>query len=148
MRDALVHALELPLADATLAVRLSGNGPSFCSGGDLQEFGLATDPAAAHLIRMERSVASLIAQCSSRVEVRLHGATIGAGLELASLAGLVVAQPGTWFRLPELAMGLIPGAGGCVGVSRRIGRWRTAFMALSGCRVELITAREWGLVDA
>jgi len=45
-------------------------------------------------------------------------------------------------------MGLIPGAGGCVSVPRRIGRQRAAFMMLSGRRINAATALEWGLVDA
>jgi enoyl-CoA hydratase/carnithine racemase len=81
------------------------------------------------------------------VVVELHGACIGAGIELPAFAGEVKAHGGTWFQLPELAMGLIPGAGGTVSLPRRIGRWRTAWMALSGSRLELDTALEWGLVD-
>jgi enoyl-CoA hydratase/carnithine racemase len=45
-------------------------------------------------------------------------------------------------------MGLIPGAGGTVSLPRRIGRWRTAYLALSGQRLDLPTALTWGLVDA
>lgn len=45
-------------------------------------------------------------------------------------------------------MGLIPGAGGCVSISRRIGRQRTALWVLSGQRINAATALEWGLVDA
>jgi len=45
-------------------------------------------------------------------------------------------------------MGLVPGAGGTVSVTRRIGRWRTAYLVLSGETVDPPTALEWGLVDA
>ena len=48
------------------------------------------------------------------------------------IAGTVVAAEGSTFRLPETAMGLIPGAGGTVSIPRRIGRWRTLYLALSG----------------
>jgi len=47
-----------------------------------------------------------------------------------------------------LGLGLIPGAGGTVSVTRRIGRWRTAYLVLSGHTVGADTARAWGLVDA
>jgi enoyl-CoA hydratase/carnithine racemase len=59
----------------------------------------------------------------------------------------VVAAPGTAFVLPELAMGLLPGAGGTVSLPRRIGRWRTLWLALTGTALDARTAREWGLVD-
>jgi enoyl-CoA hydratase/carnithine racemase len=81
------------------------------------------------------------------VEVRLHGACVGAGIELPAYARRVVASPGTRFLLPEVAMGLIPGAGGTVSIPRRIGRWRTLFLALSGDVVDAATALSWGLVD-
>jgi enoyl-CoA hydratase/carnithine racemase len=48
---------------------------------------------------------------------------------------------------PELALGLIPGAGGTVSVTRRIGRWRTAYLVLSGVTIDAATALGWGLVD-
>jgi enoyl-CoA hydratase/carnithine racemase len=59
----------------------------------------------------------------------------------------VVARPDTFVRLPEVAMGLVPGAGGTVSLPRRIGRQRTALLALTGRRIDATTAREWGLVD-
>jgi enoyl-CoA hydratase/carnithine racemase len=65
-----------------------------------------------------------------------------------AFAGTVIADPGSWFRLPELGMGLIPGAGGTVSLPRRIGRWRTAWMGLTGARVTAAQALEWGLVDS
>jgi enoyl-CoA hydratase/carnithine racemase len=59
----------------------------------------------------------------------------------------VVAQRSTFFQLPEIRFGLIPGSGGTVGVARRIGRQRAALMMLSAARVGFATALEWGLVD-
>jgi enoyl-CoA hydratase/carnithine racemase len=50
-------------------------------------------------------------------------------------------------RLPELAMGLIPGAGGTVSIARRIGRWRSAYLAFTGTLLDVHTAHAWGLVD-
>jgi enoyl-CoA hydratase/carnithine racemase len=82
-----------------------------------------------------------------RTRAELHGACIGAGIELAAYAGTVVARPNAFVQLPEVAMGLIPGAGGTVSLPRRIGRQRTAFLALTGRRIDAPTARDWGLVD-
>jgi hypothetical protein len=74
----------------------------------------------------------------------MHGACIGAGIEIAAFAGRVEAREGTRIRLPELSMGLVPGAGGTVSLPRRIGQWRTAFLVLAGIPVELPTALAWG----
>jgi enoyl-CoA hydratase/carnithine racemase len=143
-----VEAFDLVAADDSLThVRLAGAGASFCSGGDLDEFGLTEDVTVAHLIRLDRSVARRMDAVRDRVEVELKGACIGAGIELASFAGRVVARTGARIQLPELAMGLVPGAGGTVGITRRIGRWRTAWLALSGEPLPLRTALRWGLID-
>ena len=71
----------------------------------------------------------------------------GAGVELAAFAGRVTAPAGTTFRLPEVSMGLIPGAGGTASIPRRIGRWRTLYLALSGVVLDAATAAQWGLID-
>ncbi len=148
MRDALIEAFELVDADPAIsAVHLRGAGPSFCSGGHLDEFGTARDAGAAHLLRVERSVGRRVHEQRARVTAHLHGACVGAGIELAAFAGRVVARPDTLIRLPELGMGLIPGAGGTVSIPRRIGRHRTAFLALTGGALDAATALRWGLVD-
>ena len=149
MRDELVEALDFALAhpDAPPVV-LSGLGLAFSAGGDLDEFGRADDPGRAHLVRTLQSPAALVGQLGARITARLHGACVGAGVEVPAAAGRVTAQPGTYFRLPEVAMGLIPGAGGTASITRRIGRQRCAYMAISGADIDLPTALAWGLVDA
>jgi hypothetical protein len=147
MRDALVAALELAVLDPVLHVTLRGAGRSFCSGGDLAEFGTTTDPDLAHAIRMEQSAGRLLARIADRLTVEVKGACTGAGIELAAFAGHIVADPRTFFRLPEVRMGLIPGAGGTVSVPRRIGPERTAYLALTGMRLHARDALAWGLVD-
>jgi enoyl-CoA hydratase/carnithine racemase len=148
MRDALFDAFELVAADPTiLEVHLQGAGASFCSGGDLDEFGTAPDAGAAHLVRVGRSVGRQVDAHADRVVAHLHGACIGAGIEISAFAGRVIADRDTFICLPEVAMGLVPGAGGTVSIPRRIGRHRTAFLALTGTRLDADTARRWGLVD-
>lgn len=147
LRDALVDALEVGLADPALRVRLRGAGRSFCSGGDLDEFGTTPDVATAHLVRTTRSAGRLLHELGDRVTVEVHGACVGAGTELAAFGGHVVAHGFAFFRLPEVGMGLVPGAGGTVSVARRIGRHRTAWLALTGARLDVATALAWGLVD-
>jgi enoyl-CoA hydratase/carnithine racemase len=148
MRDALVEALALPLADPSITrVHLWGDGPSFCAGGDLDEFGTFADPASAHLVRLEQSAGRAMHLVRDRVTAHLHGAAVGSGIELPAFAGEVVADPSTSIALPELSLGLVPGAGGTVSLPRRIGRHRTARLGLTGEPVDAATALAWGLVD-
>ena len=152
-RAALLEALAVALLDPSVTgIVLSGNGPSFCSGGDLAEFGTFADPASAHLARTRHSPAlaldALTARLGRACRAEVHGAVMGSGLEMAAFCGWVAAQDDSVFGLPELGLGLIPGAGGTVSVTRRIGRWRTAYLVLSGRTVGADTARAWGLVDA
>jgi len=147
VRDALVDALEVGVADPSLRVRLRGAGRSFCSGGDLAEFGTTPDVATAHLIRTTRSVGRLMHELGDRLTVEVHGACVGAGIELAAFGARVVATGFAFFRLPEAGMGLVPGAGGTVSITKRIGRHRTAWLALTGARIDVDTALAWGLID-
>jgi hypothetical protein len=148
LRDALDAALRLALVDEEITlVRLRGNGPGFCSGGDLAEFGLISDSAIAHAIRSTRSIGRLLRQLGDRVEVYLHGPCIGAGIEFPVFAGRVLAAPDLTVRLPEVTMGLIPGAGGMASLPSRIGRWRTAYLGLTGHSISAPTALAWGLID-
>ncbi|BCQ11053.1 enoyl-CoA hydratase [Mycobacterium heckeshornense] len=152
-RAALLEALTVAQLDPSVQeVVLRGNGPSFCSGGDLAEFGTFADPASAHLARTRHSPAlaldALTARLGPACRAEVHGQVLGSGLEMAAFCGRVVCRPGAVLGLPELSLGLIPGAGGTVSIARRIGRWRTAYLVLSGRTIDPETALAWGLIDA
>jgi enoyl-CoA hydratase/carnithine racemase len=147
MRDALAGALAIAAADPGLRVALRGAGPDFCAGGDLDEFGSRPDPAIAHLIRLTRSPAMLMHKLAARTTAYLHGSCLGAGIELPAFADRIIAAENSRLGLPELRLGLVPGAGGTVSLPRRIGRWRTAYLALSGYLLGAEEALSWGLVD-
>jgi len=155
VRNAVDAAMQQALADALLAaaepditeVVLAGDGPSFSTGGDLAEFGSLADPVSAHLVRLGRSPARALARVAGRTTAVVHGPCYGAGVELPAFARRVIARPGTTFTLPEVAMGLVPGAGGTVSLPRRIGRQHTAWLAITGHALDATTARDWGLVD-
>lgn len=152
-RAALLEALAVAQLDPSVTgIVLSGNGPSFCSGGDLAEFGTFADPASAHLARTRHSPALVLSALTARLgeacRAQVHGRVMGSGLEMAAFCGWIEAQGDSVFGLPELGLGLIPGAGGTVSVTRRIGRWRTAYLVLSGRTIDADTALAWGLVDA
>lgn len=72
---------------------------------------------------------------------------MGGGIEMAAFATRVVAHPNTLIALPEIGLGLLPGAGGTVGLCARIGRQRTAALALTARPIDARMAQRWGLVD-
>jgi enoyl-CoA hydratase/carnithine racemase len=152
-RAALLEALAVAQLDPSVSgIVLTGNGPSFCSGGDLAEFGTFADPASAHLARTRHSPALAIDALTARLgrscRAEVHGRVVGSGLEMAAFCGWIEAHEDSVFGLPELSLGLIPGAGGTVSVTRRIGRWRTAYLVLTGRTLDAATALAWRLVDA
>ena len=148
MRDQLVDVLKALAAGADdRPVVITGAGGNFCAGGDPAEFGTVSDPATAHLIRSRANAAPWVAAIAGRVTALVDGACVGAGIELAAFCATVTATERARFRLPELSMGLIPGAGGTVSIPARIGRQRTLAWLLTNAEVDAGEARRWGLVD-
>jgi enoyl-CoA hydratase/carnithine racemase len=146
MRD----ALDAALGDAAWragGILVRGEGPSFSSGGDLDEFATFPDPATAHVVRLLRSPASRFAALHERLVVAIHGTCLGAGIELAAFADHVVAAEDTRIGLPEQSIGLVPGAGGTVSIARRAGRRSVLALLLRDGTISAAQAREWGLVD-
>ena len=130
MRDELYEALLLVAADPSVRVRLAGDGPSFCAGGDLDEFGALADPAKCpsdppppqH--RASRGVDRRTGR--GRAPRRMHGL----GHRAVRVRGTrPIARPDTRIGLPEVGLGLISGAGGTVSLPWRIGRHRTTLLA-------------------
>jgi enoyl-CoA hydratase/carnithine racemase len=149
MRDALFEALVNVLEDPSApAMLLRAEGRCFSVGGDLAEFGTARDLAAAHVIRTQRSCAAVLNRIGTRAQAHLHGACIGSGIEVPAAAARVTAARDLIVQLPELRMGLIPGAGGTVTLARRIGRHRLAWLCLGAFRIGADQALEWGLIEA
>lgn len=148
LRDELFESLGAIAEDTEVrGIGLLSEGPDFCAGGDLEEFGTTDDPAMASHIRLSRSLPTLFHRLRGRLVVGIQGAAIGAGIELAAFARVIIASAEARFRLPELGMGLIPGAGGTVSIPRRIGAARTLQMILTGEWITAKDAKTMGLVD-
>jgi enoyl-CoA hydratase/carnithine racemase len=134
--------------DRTLrAVVLTGAGDrAFCAGADLKERARmgADDVHAFHealkaaLLGIERSPQPFVAA--------LNGAALGGGLELALACDLRVAAEGVELGLPEVSLGIIPGAGGTARLPRMIGIARAKDLILTGRRVGAAEALAMGLV--
>ena len=149
MRDCLVEALRAARASPPPGgIVLKGAGEAFCSGGDLNEFGTTPDSATAHIVRSLRNAAWEMHLLRDHIRVELHGACVGAGIELPAFTSSITSTPDAFFWLPEVRLGLIPGAGGTVSLPRRIGRHRTAWLSLTNRRLDPSTAQAWGLIDA
>lgn len=148
MRDELFETFQLAAMDNTIVkVTLRGAGRRFSLGAELAEFGTTRDPALAHNIRQLTLPAVWALRCADNLETHVQGACVGSGLEIAAFSARLTASKRAWFQLPELQMGLLPGAGGCVSLSRRIGRQRTAELILTGKRLSAREAMDWGLID-
>tara|TARA_B100000242_G_scaffold254055_2_gene196633 strand:- start:796 stop:1056 length:261 start_codon:yes stop_codon:yes gene_type:complete len=78
---------------------------------------------------------------------KVHGACIGAGIELAAFCKKIIAKEDAFFQLPEIGLGLLPGAGGTASLPRRIGRYDTALLAITGKTIYSDEALELGLID-
>ena len=149
MRDALCEALDLAMANPAIEqVNLTGLGRTFSTGGAIEEFGDVSDPTTAHWVRSLRLPAWRLARLQEKLHFHINGAAIGAGAEIAAFGQHITAPKEAWFQFPELKYGLIPGAGGTASLPRRIGRHRTAYMALSMEKIRAETALDWGLIDS
>ena len=114
------------------AVVLHGDGDHFCAGLDLSDLSAATVEAGLHHSRMWHRVMGAIQLGRLPVVSALKGAVIGGGLELASATHLRVAEPSTFYALPEGQRGLFLGGGGSVRLPRLIGVARMTDLMLTG----------------
>ena len=124
MRDDLFAILTELHANPDLdAVLITGAGEkAFCSGADLTEFGSAPSRVIAREARYLRDVWSLLRSLPVPTVAAMHGFSIGSGLEMALCCDFRIAADNTRFRLPEVALGMIPFATGSQSLPRVIGR--------------------------
>lgn len=142
VRRGLAAAIDAAGADAAVkAVLIVGSGKTFIGGADIREFG--KPPMAPFL----PDVCNGIEACSKPVVAVIHGAALGGGLEIALAAHYRLALPAAKLGLPEVALGLLPGAGGTQRTPRLIGAAAALDLMLSGRHVGAAEAATLGLVD-
>jgi 3-hydroxyacyl-CoA dehydrogenase len=128
-RVGIATGVERALADAAVAaIVLTGAGKAFSGGADIKEFGspkAGAEPSLHTLIRQ-------LDNATKPVVAALHSVAMGGGLELALGAHYRVAAPGTAVALPEVKIGLIPGAGGTQRLPRVLGVETALNMIVSG----------------
>jgi enoyl-CoA hydratase/carnithine racemase len=146
LADALERAAtDLSGDDDVRAVVLTGDGPSFCAGADMTER-LAGPEGSARVFAAVRRSSRAVHSIPVPVVAALHGHALGAGLELAAMADLRVAERSTVLGIPEVHQGITSG-GGILALASLIGRGRLARLAFGGGRVDGAEAQALGIVE-
>jgi enoyl-CoA hydratase/carnithine racemase len=124
-------------------------GRAFCAGSDISEFRNLTAPGEAvdKKMRMENETYSKLDDFPKPTIAAVTGLAFGGGLEMAVCCDLVVCEEGARLALPEIKLGVYPGSGGTVRVTRRIGEGRAKEMIFLGEPIAAETALAWGLVN-
>jgi enoyl-CoA hydratase/carnithine racemase len=147
MRDALFEALEAVRDDSEArALVLRGNGPAFCTGGDVSEFGSAPSPTVARDVRWRRDVWGLLRALPKPTIAAVHGSTVGGGFEMALLCDLCIAADDTRFAYPETGLAMIPGVAGTQTTPRALGVGRALDLILTGRWLDAAEALRTGIV--
>ncbi|MFZ7311166.1 3-hydroxyacyl-CoA dehydrogenase NAD-binding domain-containing protein [Comamonas jiangduensis] len=142
VRAGLLAAVEQAAADAAVqAVLIVGEGKAFIAGADIREFG---KPAMSPSLP---EVCNAIEASNKLVVAAVHGAALGGGLEIALSAHYRLALPKALLGLPEVNLGLLPGAGGTQRAPRVMGVKAATELMLSGKHLSAKAAAAAGLVD-
>ena len=144
VRRGLADQVEAALADEAIeAIVLSGADKMFCGGADIRQFGQTPPPNAANL----PDVINRLEDSSKPVVAAIHGVAAGGGLEVALGCHYRLASPGTRLGLPEVTLGIVPGAGGTQRLPRLIGVQNALDVIVSGRLLPLDRAHALGIVD-
>jgi 3-hydroxyacyl-CoA dehydrogenase len=143
VRDGLKRGVETANADpAVKAIVIICAGRTFIAGADISEFG--KPPVRPYL----PEALDAIENASKPVLAAIHGTALGGGFEVALTTHYRIAVPSAKFGLPEIKLGIFPGAGGTQRLPRLIGVERTLDIVLSGNPFSASDAKEWGVIDA
>jgi 3-hydroxyacyl-CoA dehydrogenase len=143
VRAGITAALDRIRSDpAVQGAVIIGSGNTFISGSDLKEF---DSPLQEPLLP---AVIAAIENYPRPVVAALHGTALGGGYELALGCDARVAAPGTLLGLPEVTLGMIPGAGGAQRLPRLVGVARAIELISTGARIKASVALAEGMIDA
>ncbi|WP_247776685.1 enoyl-CoA hydratase/isomerase family protein [Bradyrhizobium sp. CW1] len=141
VRDGLLESFQRFLASEADAVVLICEGRTFIAGADIKELG--NHPTGASLFQIQTAIEN----STKPVVAAIHGAALGGGLEVALCAHYRVAVASAKLGLPEVALGLIPGAGGTQRLPRLVGVENALDIVTSGRHLSAMEALGMGLVD-
>jgi enoyl-CoA hydratase len=146
MLSALAGALESLDRETLRVVVIAGRGRYFCGGADAAELKALVPANAGAFVEKIHQVCAQIRGLPVPVVAKLHGAVIGAGLEIAAACDLRVAAEGTKFSMPEVRLG-IPSVVEAALLPRLMGSGRAAWLVLTGEPIDAGRALEWGLIE-
>jgi enoyl-CoA hydratase len=145
--DALLEAIRKIGADEKVrVVVLGGHGKAFCGGADVNELSKLDASNAGAFVGRIHAVCAALRRLPVPVVARLHGAVIGAGLEIAAACDLRIATDDTRFSMPEVRLG-IPSVVEAALLPRLMGSGRAAWLVLTGEAIDARRALEWGLIE-
>jgi enoyl-CoA hydratase/carnithine racemase len=149
MRDDLYEALRaIQDDDEVRVVIVKGAGEkAFCAGADLKEFLTAPSATEARQIRFRRDLWKLFLSIPQPLIAAVHGYVLGSGMEIAACCDIRIASEDAVFGLPEVGLGIIPGAGGTQTIPRLIGVSRSLEMLLTNRWIPCDEAYHFGLVN-
>lgn len=151
LTQALGRTLDALEADpAVRAVVVTGTGErAFCAGSDIAEFQPLMRPGriVPEKLALQHQVFARLDGFPKPTVAAINGLAFGGGLEIAVCCDLIVADERARFALPEIKLGVFPGSGGPVRVTRRIGIGRAKEMMLLGDPIDAATALAWGLAN-
>ena len=143
VRTGLKESIERAIADPEVdAIALICAGRTFFAGADIAEFG--KPPASPTL----REVHEMMESCSKPIVAGIHGTALGGGLETALACHYRIAAPGALLGLPEVKLGILPGAGGTQRLPRLVGVEKAIEMICTGEPIDARQALQMGVVDA
>jgi enoyl-CoA hydratase len=144
--DETLHGLAADPSLRVLVVTGAGDR-AFCAGSDVKEFPALADDVVDKKLRRENAAFSLVDDFPRPTIAALNGLAYGGGLELATCCDLIVAGEDVRLALPEIKLGVLPGSGGTVRVTRKIGEGRAKELMFLGEPIDARTAYAWGLVN-
>jgi len=147
LEQALGAALDQPAVRDSACLVLTGSGRAFSAGADISEFADRDPEAIARYYRESGGIYERIAALPQPTVSAIHGYCLGGGLELALGCDLRIATRDAQLGFPEVRLGLLPGGGGTQRAPRVTGRSHTAWLVMSGERIDAERAERWGLVD-
>lgn len=138
-------------ADANVRVLvLTGSGDrAFCAGSDISEFPemMKAGTVLPKKLAFENETYSAVDDFPKPSIAALNGLAFGGGLELATCCDLLVAEAGNKVALPEIKLGVMPGSGGTIRVTRLVGEARAKEMMFFGDPISVETAMQWGIIN-
>lgn len=138
-------------ADPSVRVMvLTGSGSkAFCAGSDIKEFPemMAAGAVVPKKLALENDAFNRVDTFPKPTIAALNGMAFGGGLELAVCCDLIIAEENDRVALPEIKLGVFPGSGGTIRVTRRIGEGRAKEMMFFGEPIPVETALAWGLIN-